>query len=371
MSRLVLSELKLDELWERWLDVASDRYSFARLEPPGESAGTSSKVSFLVDGLVQRGAISLVVAAAGTGKSTGLSELAASVAANQEERTWLGQRINYDEGRRLVIYLAGEDAADMVDFWRAKYEDTSRRLISYPQDERSFSEIVELIERMRNVALVIVDPARYYLAGGEMSDDKVNEFLLLVARLARNTGAAVVMTHHLTKDAQPKSLEDFKSMMRGLQLWIDRARMVIGMRRRNDQVVVGVVKHNVPPQFPIMPERVFRLDGESLRLVPVGKPGIAPAVSSADQLRVLQEIRALNGASQPVFKSGKRGAHALAGDRLAGLSRDTVISIIDDLLALGAVTTEGDGALICAVPDVPAERSVMPEGSGMNIGRDS
>jgi hypothetical protein len=362
VTRMLLTEERLDEMWERWIDVGCDRYSFARSLPPTAST-VSQGVSFLVDGLVQRNAITIVVAAAGTGKSTGLAELAVGVAANEPGRTWMAQPIVSEESRRQVIYIAGEDAAETVDFWRAKYGDTSRKLISYPQDGRTFAQFVELIERMRNVALVIIDPARYYLAGGEMSDDKVNEFLLLVARLIRNTGVAVILTHHLGKNADPKKASDFLSDMRGLQLWIDRARMIIGMRKNKDQVIVSVVKHNVPPQFPVMPERTFRQDSQGLRLIPL-EAGQPQPVSSADQLRVLQEIRAFNGAGVKVFKSGKRGLYAQAADRLPGLSRDTVIAIIGDLMGLEAVRADAEGALIASVPGVPPERSVTPEGFG-------
>ena len=138
---------------------------------------------------------------------------------------------------------------------------------------------------------MIVDPARLYLRGDEDSSAAVDEFFAPLLVLASRRGCAVLIVHHLTKNADPATMRGIKAAVRGSSVWQDRPRVVVGLINRGSHSTAGIAKHNIPPQITLIGETELRRDPETQKLVPIVKEKVVEAVE--------EEAESASDAEQP------------------------------------------------------------------------
>jgi hypothetical protein len=255
-------------------------------------ADTSASFDFLVDGWLPRGAVTVIGATGGTGKSSLAHNLAVKCAIDykpgEPNPTWLGSKINLDKCKGICVYFSGEDGPAIVHA-RAKVYDPEGRAKRLMFQRTDFGEggtiasFLKELYKLPDVPLVVIDPARKYLTGDENDAGVVSEFFEAIEEFAIRKNAAMVVVHHLVKGARPNHVADIYDMLRGSQVFIDRPRVVIGMYREGGHTIAGLSKNNIPPQLGMVQgERVYRRDGDRLEQVLIGARGLDAAVEDED-----------------------------------------------------------------------------------------
>lgn len=247
---------------------------------PMRKSGGDEQFEFLVPGLIPRGAITILAASGGTGKSSIAHELCIHCAKDYAEGEappfWLGQPVNVKAAKDgICVYFSGEDGPAIINARAELYDPEKRanRLQFHRSDfggeDVSFAQFIEKrIMNMPHIPLIVVDPARKYLSGDEEDSEVVNEFFFALEELAMAKNAAVVVVHHLKRGAKPQSIPEVLDELRGSQVFIDRARVVLGMFREGKHTIVGLAKNNIPPTLGMVTEeRVFVRNPKTLRLV--------------------------------------------------------------------------------------------------------
>ena len=245
-------------------------------------AETTVSFDFLVKGWIPRGAVTIIGATGGTGKSSLAHNLAVKAAIDyrpdEARPAWLGSEIDTSASQGLCIYFSGEDGPAIVHA-RAKVfdpEGRANRLMFQRTDLGEGGTLATFLKRlmkMPDVPLIVIDPARKYLTGDENDAGAVSEFFEAIEEFAIRKNSAMVVVHHLVKGAKVKHVSDIYDLLRGSQVFIDRARVVIGMYRDGQYTVAGLAKNNIPPQLGMVSgERLFVRDGKHLELVPVPGP---------------------------------------------------------------------------------------------------
>ena len=259
---------------------------------------------FLVEGWIPKASVTVVGATGGTGKSSVSHRLAIQCSIDWEEHEqpmWLGQPINKEYAKGLVIYFSGEDSAAIVNA-RANLMDpegrSSRLMLQRSgfgtNEDGSKSNLGDFLNRLHklpDVSLVVIDPARKYLTGDEDNSEVVSEFFEAIEEFAITKNCGMVVVHHLVKNAHPKDTRDIYDLLRGSQVFIDRPRAVLGMMREGPYTVIGLSKNNIPPNLgSIQGERLFVRDPDRLDLVQLPAPeGVRTWEASADELREIRE----------------------------------------------------------------------------------
>ncbi len=365
-TRVPKSPEELAALAEEWRDAGYDREVF---EATGarRMARAPERIEALVPGLIFRSKVHLLLGAAQSGKSTLAHELAvklsAWIAPDAAPLTWCGRTIPPRERPCIVRFFSGEDGQDIV----AERERALARIgiggrgvsVLHGGREKLGAYLGSLQGKRRGDPgvpdAIIIDPARTFLAGNEDQSETVSAFLGELVEVAERTGAAVLVLHHLGKNARPRSLDEVLQACRGSSVWIDRPRVVLGMYRSGGVTRIGVGKANIPgvttgatialARDEATGQHVPQGEVASPKLTsPIKRVEAAPTPGDAGA-RVMAALRRLTGAGKRVTRSGKRdGLYELAPPELAGMSRDLVRETIDALKDAGGIVME-DGDL--------------------------
>ncbi len=171
------------------------------------------RTEFLWDGRIPLGKITDVQGDPGLGKSAAMSDFVARVTVG---RTWpdgapckkggaviLSAEDGAADTIRPRLDAAGGDPSRVLDLSTVPDGD-GERLISIPED---LDVIRRGVERVGAV-IVVIDPFTAFLSGRHNAhkDQDVRRALAPLARLAQDTGAAVVMVRHLNKAAGGNAL---------------------------------------------------------------------------------------------------------------------------------------------------------------------
>jgi hypothetical protein len=280
---------KLDENLKFYQYCARDFELFDAIGPASMKAVSKNEgFGFLVHGLIPRGSIVLLAGTGGTGKSSiahKLCCLAATDWRDDEQPLWLGQPLNKELSKGICVYFSGEDGPAIINARNEIFDPEQRanrlmfqrnHFVSADGGEITFAEFLNRLRQMPEVPLLVVDPARKYLTGDEDDAAVVSEFFEAIERFAHERNTAVIVVHHLSKGAKPKSARDVLDELRGSQVFIDRPRVVIGMFREGPKTVVGLAKCNIPPSLGMVTvERVFAHNPKTLDLTQLpGKDGV-------------------------------------------------------------------------------------------------
>jgi AAA domain len=277
---------------------ARDLDLFDRTGPMRE--GSDETFQFVVEGLVPRGAITLLAATGGTGKSSiahMLCVLAAIDYRDDEERPlWLGQKLRDEVCHGICVYFSGEDGPAIVNARNKVFdpEGRAKRLqfhrTEFADKDISFGEYLERLQKMPDVSMVVIDPARKYLSGDENDSEVVSEFFEAIEEFAIRKNCGMIVAHHLQKGANPKSAKEVLNELRGSQVFIDRPRVVIGMCRDDKHTIVGLAKCNIPAHLGmITEERLFTRDPKTLQLIWLpGEAGVRRDYLTKEELEKIE-----------------------------------------------------------------------------------
>ncbi len=286
---------------------ARDLDLFDRTGPMRKGAGETFE--FVVPGYIPRGAVTLLAAAGGTGKSSVAHQLCvmASIERGNEadKPVWLGQELNLSACKGICVYFSGEDGPAIINARGSLFDPDQDALrlqfhrTEFLDREMSFAEYLEDLKKMPDVSIVVIDPARKYLSGDENDADVVSEFFEAIEEFAISKNCAMIVVHHLQKGARPTNAREVLDELRGSQVFIDRPRVVLGMCRDHKHTIVGLSKCNIPPNLGmVMDERVFTRNPDTLELMWLpGDAGVRRdymTEEELDQLQQLEELEVLN-----------------------------------------------------------------------------
>jgi AAA domain len=255
---------------------------------------------FLVPGLIPRGSVTLLAGTGGSGKSSIAHQLCVMASVDyesgEEAPHWLGQRLAIEKCRGISVYFSGEDGPAIINARAAIFDPKGRatRLMFQrldPTDGMTFTQHLRELQKIPEVPILVVDPARKYLTGDEDESGAVSEFFDALEEFAAQKNAAVVVVHHLQKGAHPTSPTEIVDLLRGSQVFVDRPRVIIGICRDGAYTIGGLAKNNIPPNFGMVAEeRVFARDAQNLDLVWLpGHEGVRNANLSQEELHIIAE----------------------------------------------------------------------------------
>lgn len=192
--------------WEDWLDFVNgvdddlpEIVAFSDMidNPPEE-------VPELIHGILHVGCKMIITADSKAGKSCMAENLAICIA---EGKPWM-KRFQCEKGRVLYIDLELSQRAiyDRTQLIRKELEVTSKipNLEFFPL--RGYAESLETLlpkivrrARSKNYSAIVIDPLYKVQSGDENSAEALSKFCNALDRLARETGAALIITHHHPK----------------------------------------------------------------------------------------------------------------------------------------------------------------------------
>ncbi|UZF94382.1 AAA family ATPase [Bosea sp. NBC_00550] len=267
---------------------------------PGDEAGIPQR-RWLIPGLALPGQVSLIGGAAGAGKSMFAVHLSLAAAAGVDWGGWRLPRpfkvltVNLEEDDdemdrrfcavRRSMDLIGTDLSPAVSVRRladlvvARFDPKKRTVIETPRVD----EIIRSI-RHHGFDMVIIDPLGETFDGEENSNDQMKRIVGIWRRIARETGAAVVLVPHAGKNRNGDSGN--ADMVRGASAMIGVARCVVtiapmapdeavklGLPEADARRYVRIDDAKMNYSLPSAEARWFRREGITLANGPAGSDG--------------------------------------------------------------------------------------------------
>jgi hypothetical protein len=316
---------------------AFNRMRRTQTREPAKGAGPS----FLAEGFIPRGMITLIVGSRKSGKSTLATQMAVTAASGGG--TFCGFKIPPAACEGLAFLVCGEDN-EHVFFERLSRMDgagQASKLYALLGDPRPLAEIVAEIDRMPAVSLVVIDPARKYLIGDEDGSAAVDTFYSSLEALAQRKNCAVVVIHHPKKSGAFGSLAEVLQAARGSGVFLDRPRVLIAMMRRGAYTVIGIPLVNGQPQHNLMPGSMFEgevaLTRDPATMLhepvngsePIRNAAVAGQPEASNVSLVVTVVRRLTKDDQRVTRTGKAGLYERKPPELAGMSRRQVATAVE------------------------------------------
>ncbi len=292
----------------KYFNLCARNFDFFYATGP-QRKGADETFDFVVDGLIPRGTVTVLAGAGGTGKSSIAHELCVKAAIDyepgEEPDLWLGQKIRNDNTKGICVYFSGEDGPAVINARGELFDPQGRanRLMfqrtEFRDREETLPEFMTRLAAMPDVSIMVIDPARKYLEGDEDDSEVVSNFFEAIEEFAIKKNCAMIIVHHLEKSANPKSAREILDLLRGSQVFIDRARVVLGLYRDGPYTIVGLAKCNIPPNLGMVTEeRVFARDPKTLQLIWLpGDKGVRRTTLSEeelDQLKAEAELKEVN-----------------------------------------------------------------------------
>jgi 5S rRNA maturation endonuclease (ribonuclease M5) len=200
-------------------------------------------------------AVPIIFSAAGdSGKGMMTLDLAMKVSSGQSMQESFGGMIS--EFGNSIIFTAEDDEAEMhrridrLDFENNRQSfEHELRIVSLPnvggvfpilqethdgyRTSDEFDKIYEQILQMKNLKLIVFDPLASFVHADVNSDPAAGAALTgLLAQIATETGASVIMCHHMTKvkeDLVVSTPEQARNMIRGTSALVDGVRCAFAL----------------------------------------------------------------------------------------------------------------------------------------------
>lgn len=224
-------------------------------------SGPAPKFDYLAEGLVPMASPTILAAAGGTGKGYLLLDLGLKVASKKpdvidlgDSLQWLGARIS--RGGRVVMILAEDCKAEVHRRLEALDPDGSMRraaegrlfIVTLPDaggpvpvavhgdggpvEMPAWQEVRRQIERLQDLALIVLDPLASFTFLDINADPQAAAFMnSCLAMLAAKTGAAVVVAHHMAKsrkgDKGDMTVDMARDGIRGSSAIVDGVRSAL------------------------------------------------------------------------------------------------------------------------------------------------
>lgn len=213
----------------------------------GHFSATPADPSFLIDNIIPLGVVSMLAAVGDTGKSMLLLDLAVKVATGQAGFC-LGGKVK--QTGAAVLFLAEDDMPEVERRLRSLDPEKYRylypeRLFILPlpsisgafaiveekpegiQESKAFKNIKEQIRQIENLKLIAFDPLASFVRGDITFNSTVAAFLMnSLSQLAADTGASVIITHHLRKtNGEIAGIDDVREAIRGTSALVNGVRL--------------------------------------------------------------------------------------------------------------------------------------------------
>lgn len=339
--------------------------------------GEPPTVEYLVDGVMPAGVPGMVSAMGDTGKSYAMLEL--------HRRVSFGSSI-YDGpifggkvlARGTSVMITSEDDAGEVhrriaalDQKEHRFSDLGRKMIVVPlpsaggaqafwkddkkkglQETDNYRRICEQLSQIDDLRLVTFDPLASFAHLPLNEDPAAGQFVCTsLSRLATETGATVLVAHHMRKTQKPiETLGDARDSIRGSTALVDGLRLAYAMWPAEEARARKVCK-TVGVEF--MPGKVVlggvvKANGAARRVIStyvrndhgllVDKTALlgSAAPPTGDLIGALVvTIEAAANAGAPFTKSGASGVFEMRErlpDELRGLAKARLHRLVDDAL---------------------------------------
>lgn len=344
--------------------------------------GEPPQRKYLVSGRIPLGVAVMVAAMGDTGKSFILLLLAVLVAIGRGMFGCSALGGYVQEFGTAVVFTAEEDATEVHNRIAALDPDGRRflnpgkllvvplpdaggpvSLVMQTRDGLKVTPEFEMIRaqllRIPDLKMIVFDPLQNFIQTDINADPAAGQFACAVfAQLAAETGATVILPHHMRKSAKPiETVADARDAIRGTTALVDGLRAAyalwpvadeeakkicksIDVKWQPNRVVAGaVVKANGKAERGI--STFIREESGVLRDATAQLAAAEAKKGSADQLVALEEaIKAAAIKGQPFTKTGVNGlfdrrAELPASLQIAG--RTVVWQLADELLGAGRV----------------------------------
>jgi AAA domain len=353
-ARLRVDAVMTASDWER-ISISACNGAFGEMlkviqrQPAGEQ-------QFIVAGLIPRGVVTLLLARKAVGKTNALLELAVGIA--ERQATWWDFELHPSDG--FVVLLLGEgsieDAEERVRAMNGGQMPLLLKLQKF-NEGTMIEDIIANLKRIK-VDLLIIDPARKYYRGDEDSSDAVSTFFTNVEAFANQTKAGLVVSHHLKREAKPRSIHEVPHLLRGSQVWLDRPRVVLAMHRHGSETTFGIPVpdgddplHNMKAASMFSGVRRLRRDEATFTHIPTDadkKKGKRTEEQMEDD-RVLAVIARLLEEDKRVSSSFKHELFSFKPRKrtweLDDMTRVEVRAAVQRLIEAGRVLKRASGAL--------------------------
>ena len=167
---------------------------------------------WLIDGMVEQEALSMVFGASGAGKTFVVLDMALSVATG---KAYHGKEVK----QAPVCYIAGEGHAGFarrINAWATHkdvslkgvpfYKSTSTVVMNDPEDaNKLMSEINGIVQEVGEPKLIILDTMDRTLAGSDSDDKDVAAYLTVCDEVRLKYGATVIVVHHVGHNHQERA----------------------------------------------------------------------------------------------------------------------------------------------------------------------
>tara|TARA_S200002703_G_scaffold154619_1_gene157731 strand:+ start:12909 stop:15107 length:2199 start_codon:yes stop_codon:yes gene_type:complete len=217
-------------------------------------AGVAPEQKFLVDDTFPLGVPIIFSAAGDAGKGMMTLDLGMKIASGRPMKNSFGGAVK--EFGNVVIFTAEDDEAEM--HRRISRLDPMGDRFSYQHDMKvvplpnvggvfaimnenngefsateAFEKIYEQILQIDNLKLIVFDPLASFVHADVNADPAAGAALMgLLAQIATETGASVLMCHHMTKikdDAVIKTPEQARNLIRGTSALVDGVRSAFAL----------------------------------------------------------------------------------------------------------------------------------------------
>jgi len=217
-------------------------------------AGAAPEQKFLIDGTFPLGVPILFAAAGDAGKGMMTLDMGMKIASGKPMTNAFGGLVK--EFGNVVIFTAEDDEAEMhrrverLDpFEERRGYAHDLKIVSLPNvggvfavmnesggefgTTEEFEKIYEQILQISNLKLIVFDPLASFVHADVNADPAAGAALTgLLARMATETGASVLVCHHMTKikdDAVVKTPEQARNLIRGTTALVDGVRSSFAM----------------------------------------------------------------------------------------------------------------------------------------------
>ena len=212
-------------------------------------AGAAPEQKFLIDGTFPLGVPILFAAAGDAGKGMMTLDMGMKIASGKPMTSTFGGLVK--EFGNVVIFTAEDDEAEMhrrverLDpFEERRGYNHDLKIVSLPNvggvfaimnesngefgTTAEFEKIYEQILQISNLKLIVFDPLASFVHADVNADPAAGAALTgLLARMATETGASVLVCHHMTKikdNAVIKTPEEARNLIRGTTALVDGVR---------------------------------------------------------------------------------------------------------------------------------------------------
>src|SRR5665213_4442992 len=107
------------------------------------------------------------------------------------------------------------------------------------------------------VDVLAVDPARKFFRGDEDGSDAVSDFFTKLETFAKAKNCAVIVLHHLKRNASPRTLADVAMLYRGSSVFLDRPRVAFAALRTKGETQFGIPALDGGPLHNFMASTMF------------------------------------------------------------------------------------------------------------------